>query len=51
MRSSKAMVLGKRKSPLPQRPIPNTKTNSNTKTELETYIAFGTATGGTSGAF
>ena len=49
MKSSTLMVLGKRKSPLPQCPIPNIKTNSNTKTELETYIASGTATGGTSG--
>src|SRR5919108_5317205 len=46
MKSSTLMVLGKRKSPLPQRPIPNT--NSNSKT-VETDIGFGTATGGTSG--
>jgi len=44
MKSSTWMVLGKRKSPLPQRPIPNTKT----KTELETNTASGVHTGGTS---
>ena len=43
MKSSTWMVLGKRKSPLPQRPIPNTKT------ELETNTASGVHTGGTSG--
>jgi hypothetical protein len=42
MKSSTWMVLGKRKSPLPQRPIPNTKT----KTELETNTASGVHTGG-----
>jgi len=36
MKFSMLMVLGKRKSPLPQRPFPNTKSNSNTKNELET---------------
>ena len=46
MKSSKAMVLGKRKSPLPQRPIPNTNSKSKTKT-AETNIAGGTHTGGT----
>ena len=45
MKSSTLRVLGKRKSPLPQRPIPNTNSNSNS---VETNIAFGTATGGTS---
>src|SRR5579859_3874239 len=45
MKSSTLMVLGKRKSPLPQRPIPNTNTNNNTS---KTYIAFGTVSGGTS---
>ena len=47
MKSSTLMVLGKRKSPLPQRPIPKTKTNSKTKT-VETNILAGIHTGGTS---
>src|ERR671923_2351477 len=45
MKSSRLRVLGKRKSPLPQRPIPNT--NSNSKT-VKTNIGFGTVSGGTS---
>ena len=47
MKSSTLRVLGKRKSPLPQRPIPNTNNNSKTKT-AETNIAAGTHNGGTS---
>jgi hypothetical protein len=47
MRSSTLRVLRKGKSPLPQRPIPKTKSNSKTKT-AETNIAGGIHTGGTS---
>jgi hypothetical protein len=47
MRSSTLRVLGKGKSPLPQRPIPNNNSNNKTKT-AEINIAAGTHTGGTS---
>ena len=47
MKSYTLRVLGKRKSPLPQRPIPKTNSKSKTKT-ADTNIAAGTYNGGTS---